>query len=239
MVGTVLIRRYAGLERLKANNEVAGFKFATIGVLYAVLLGFAVIVVWQRFSDIEDNVAREAGAAATLYRLVDGIHGEPGPALRGRLTAYLESAISQDWPALAEGKASPATTRTLADIYSAVVTYEPADDREVVLMEGILSQLDDLSAARRERVAKSSGVVPGLLWLVLYGGAIITIGFTFFFGTKNLWAQASMTGALSLLIFALLLVIVTVNRPFTGSITVQPEALIDVLAELGGVRAPQ
>ena len=199
MAGTVLVRRQFGLESLSTNNEVAGFKFATVGVLYAVLVGFAVIVVWERFSDVEDNVAREAGA----------------------------------------GNASAATTRALADIYSAALTYVPADDREALLMQEIMSQLDNLGTARRERVAKSAGVVPGVLWPVLFGGAIITIGFTFFFGTKNLSAQTLMTGALSLLIFAALLVIVTVNRPFAGSVKVHPEALVQVLEDLGRARAPQ
>jgi len=239
MSGTVLVRRQFGLESLSTNNEVAGFTFATVGVLYAVLLGFAVIVVWERFRDVEDSVAHEAGAAATLYRLSDGIQGEPGPTLRNRVTAYLESAISQDWPALAEGNGSEATTRALADTYSAALTYAPADDREALLMQEILSQLNVLGSARRERVARSAGVVPGVLWPVLFGGAIITIGFTFFFGTKNLSAQTLMTGALSLLIFAALLVIVTVNRPFAGSVNVHPEALVQVLEDLGRARTPQ
>jgi hypothetical protein len=46
MIGPVIIRRRVSLDQLRTNNEVAGFKFATVGVIYAVLLGFAVIVVW-------------------------------------------------------------------------------------------------------------------------------------------------------------------------------------------------
>ena len=69
MCGPFLVRRYVTLERLTTNNEVAGFKFATLGVLYAVLLAFAVILVWERFNDAEHAVAAEAGSAATLYRL--------------------------------------------------------------------------------------------------------------------------------------------------------------------------
>ena len=57
MTCTVLLRRRFGLERLKVNNEVAGFKFATVGVLYAVLLAFAVIVVWEKYSEAENTVA--------------------------------------------------------------------------------------------------------------------------------------------------------------------------------------
>jgi hypothetical protein len=79
MCGPFLVRRHVSLERLATNSEVAGFKFATLGVLYAVLLAFAVIVVWERFHDAEHAVAAEAGAAATLYRLCLGMGG-PGPA---------------------------------------------------------------------------------------------------------------------------------------------------------------
>ena len=40
MAGPVIVRRYVrASSQLRTNNEVAGFKFATVGVLYAVLLG--------------------------------------------------------------------------------------------------------------------------------------------------------------------------------------------------------
>jgi hypothetical protein len=38
-IGPLFVRRFVPLEKLRTNNEVAGFKFATVGVLYAVLLG--------------------------------------------------------------------------------------------------------------------------------------------------------------------------------------------------------
>jgi hypothetical protein len=50
MVGPAVVRRYVTLERLRSNNEVAGFKFATVGVIYAVLLAFAIVIVWERYN---------------------------------------------------------------------------------------------------------------------------------------------------------------------------------------------
>jgi hypothetical protein len=47
MLGPALIRRYVALDCLTVNNEIAGFKFATVGVLYAVLLAF-VVMVWEK-----------------------------------------------------------------------------------------------------------------------------------------------------------------------------------------------
>jgi hypothetical protein len=58
MVGPVIVRRFIALDHLRVNNEVAGFKFATIGVIYAVLLAFAIVVVWERFNTAESDVAK-------------------------------------------------------------------------------------------------------------------------------------------------------------------------------------
>jgi hypothetical protein len=237
MSGPVLIRRRVSLERLSTNNEVAGFKFATIGVLYAVLLAFAVIVVWEKFSDAENSVAEEAGAAATIYRLSDGIEGT-GVELRERLNSYLHVAIADDWPAMERGGASPAATDALSAIYASVLTYYPPDQRGAALLAEILHQLNVVTQARRVRLVLAAGIVPGVVWFVLFGGAVLTIGFSFFFATESLRAQALMTGALTALIFSGLLIIVAIDRPFAGTVKVAPEPLAAVLHQLGSAPRP-
>jgi Protein of unknown function (DUF4239) len=233
MAGTVLVRRRFGLERLRINNEVAGFKFATLGVLYAVMLAFAVVVVWEKFDDAENAVAAEAGATTTIYRLAAGIGDKPGAAVRDRLTAYLKFDIAEDWPAMERGGASPATTRALDEVYAAVLAFGPADFRGASATSEMLHQLDAVTQARRDRLVMASGIVPGVVWIVLFGGAVLTIGFTLFFGTENLVAQTMMTGALSLLIFSGLLIIVAIDHPFTGSVKVGSHALSAVLEDFG------
>ena len=42
-----------------------------------------------------------------------------------------------------------------------------------------------------------------------------------------------MTGALSFLVFSGLLVIVAIDRPFSGSVEARPEALVTVLEDFG------
>src|SRR6204780_2458752 len=120
-LGPAVVRHFVDLKRLSANNEIAGFKFATVGVLYAVLLAFAIIVVWQKYSDAETTVAQEAGAAAAIYRLSHGIGDEPGTSLRNALTAYLKLAVDDDWPAMARGaaRASPSARLALDALYRA------------------------------------------------------------------------------------------------------------------------
>jgi len=234
MAGPAIVRRYVALERLRSNNEVAGFKFATVGVIYAVLLAFAVIVVWERYNHAEEDVAKEAGAAATIFRLTQPLDADHGAAIRKATASYLTTAIGDDWRAMERGKAGAATTATLSAIYDAVVKHRTTDATEGLVVAEILRQLDDLSDARRQRLVTASGTVPNVIWMVLFAGAFITVAFTFFFGTANLGAQVLMSGALSLLIFGGLMTIIVIDHPFAGSVKVGPEALAAVLEDLGG-----
>src|SRR5262245_60240423 len=68
VAGAMLARRWVGVEVLKLNNEVAGFIYGVIGVLYAVLLGFTAIIVWEQFEKAETGVDQEANELADLYR---------------------------------------------------------------------------------------------------------------------------------------------------------------------------
>jgi Protein of unknown function (DUF4239) len=234
MAAPPLLRRRVSLERLRVNNEVAGFKFAVVGVIYAVLLAFAVIVVWERFHQAEMTVAQEGGAAATIYRLVDGMSPENRAAMRSAVTSYLQAAVDNDWPAMTRGADSPKVTESLGTLYRTALTFIPRDERDHALLGEIFYQLDQITQARATRLVLATGNVPGVLWAVLFIGAFVTVSFTLFFGTENVRAQTVMTGALSVLILSGLYVIIVIDRPFAGPVQVNPEALIRVIDDFGG-----
>ncbi|RUO99152.1 DUF4239 domain-containing protein [Hyphomicrobium sp.] len=233
MSGPVIIRRRISLERLTTNNEIAGFKFATVGVIYAVLIAFAVIVVWERFSDGESAVLQEAGAAATFYRLT----AAPAPdvaSTREALSNYLKLAIERDWPQMAEERESSDVTRALNDLYAATVRLADKGVLAPAVLNEMFRQLDTITQARRTRLHLASGIVPDILWIVLFVGAFLTIGFTFFFATENLSAQILMTGVLSVLVLMGLLVIVSIDHPFSGPVHIESEPLERVMQDFGG-----
>jgi hypothetical protein len=231
MWGPLLIRRRVALDRLTLNNEVAGFKFAVVGVIYAVLLAFAIIISWQRFSDAEDAVVREAAASATLYRLAAGAEPE-AVAMRRALGQYLRMSIQREWPQMAREGESREVTQALDTLYAAAVNYAQSGSRQTAIFLAMFSQLDVIIQARRHELELAVGIVPVMLWLILVCGAVLTIAFTFFFGNENLRAQVMMTGILSAIVFMGLLVIVSVDHPFTGPVHIGSEPLQYVLDDL-------
>jgi hypothetical protein len=185
----IIVRRTVSLEDLATNNEIAGFKFATVGVIYAVLVAFAVIVVWEKFSEAQGAVLKEAGASKILYRLTSG--DDPKMmAVRQALGNYLRLAIERDWPQMAVEKHSREVTQALDALYAATLRLNEGESRQTALLIEIFKQLDTITEARRSRLHLATGVVPPVIWLVLFTASILTVVFTFFFGTENLRAQS-------------------------------------------------
>jgi Protein of unknown function (DUF4239) len=235
VLGTVLVRRYANVKRLTPDTEIAGFKFGTIGVLYAVLLAFAIIVAWEKFSDAELDVVQEAGAAENIYRLSQGLSDDARVAVLHSVANYLKAAISVDWPTMDQGitstRAARGTTKQALDaVYSALVSSSGQGDSTVV--SEMLRQVDLITQSRRARLVRSEGAVPKALWPILLGGAVVTIGFTFFFVTQRLLTQVLMTALLAILILSELLIIIGIDRPFSGVVKIGPNALAAVLEDV-------
>jgi hypothetical protein len=63
------------------------------------------------------------------------------------------------------------------------------------------------------------------MWLVLFAGALLNVGFALFFGTKHLASQVIMAGILSAVMFLSLFVIININYPFSGGLRVSLEPL--------------
>jgi len=69
-LGHWVVYRYVPHRDFVKHNDVAGFVLAIVGVVYAVLLSFVVVVVWQEFENSDSVAQREASAVADLYRLL-------------------------------------------------------------------------------------------------------------------------------------------------------------------------
>ena len=225
----VLVRRAVGVEKLALNNEVAGFIFAIIGVVYAVLLAFVVIAVWEKFSEGQTSVAKESAAAAALFYYSEGAEPEAAK-LHESLVHYLRLVIESDWPAMGSKSEDSQTTDALGALYRAAMALNRTGTRSIPDMSEVFTQIDNLTLTRRVRLHLSTGLVPEIIWITLFAGAGFTVCFALFFGSPNALAHLAMTAILSIVLAAGLVVIISLDHPFSGPVHISPEALEQVLA---------
>ena len=121
-VGLMLLaRRKWGIDRLKLNNEVAGFKFSVIGVLYAVLLAFVVIAVWENYNATEGAIRNEAKAVGNMAQLSYAIPETQGLEIRRLLDAYVKEVQQSEWVTMGRGLSSKTTADALAHVTQATI----------------------------------------------------------------------------------------------------------------------
>jgi hypothetical protein len=238
-IGLMLGTRFLyGVDRLSLNNEVAGFKFAVIGVFYAVMLAFVVVAVWEDFRQTESTVRDEAKAVVDLHRITFALPGEAGAEIRKHLVAYIKDVRKYEWQTMALGKPSDTVVKDLDQLSKAIFNVSPATSQEMALYQDALRLLARLTDDRNERLDSADGSVPGVLWFVLIVGGLITLGYPAFFGSTNLVAQILMTASLAVLVAISLLLGLVFDYPFTGEVHVSSQPFAQALREMPAVWPP-
>jgi len=97
VISLLIIRKIYPHYKCKLHNDIAGFIFATLGVIYAVLLAFTVIIVWQDFDKAENITISEANCIAALYRDATPFPAEFRAELKSDLTNYVNAIINEEW----------------------------------------------------------------------------------------------------------------------------------------------
>src|SRR4029078_5165653 len=178
---------------------------------------FAMVVSHKSIYD-DTLASKEAGAIATIYRISADLPDVHALHLRAALGNYLTSVTEKEYRTMQEGKPSEDTRAALDALYAELLRLKTDTPRQAMVLGEMLRQLDLVTQMRRARLVASTGVVPGVLWVTLIIGAIGTLGFTLFFGTPNVRAQAMMTGILSILLFFGLLIVVLFYHRFAGAV---------------------
>jgi len=234
VVGLVLVQRLVPPDRREEQNDVAGFIFAVLGVAYAVLLAFVLIAVWEEYKTAQTNVESEANELAGVYFLASQLPEPQRTTIRDLARTYARVVVEQEWPKMEQGQTSPRAESLLRQLRLKLLEFDPSTEGEQVLYERGLTQLHDATDARRSRLLEVREGIPNLLWVVIVGGGVVTVSFTYLFGLKSNAAHSLMVAALTLVICGILFTIGEFDYPFSGVVEIRPDAFKEVLGSFGG-----
>lgn len=98
VVGVMVSRKVLHGKVVEGHNDVCVPIFLNAGVLFAVLLGFMVVAVWESYDAAKATAATEAAALVPLYRATYALPKESGDVMRERAREYVEQVIKDEWP---------------------------------------------------------------------------------------------------------------------------------------------
>jgi Protein of unknown function (DUF4239) len=229
VVCLLVIRKKFGHSLMAKHNDVAGFIYAVVGVIYAVLLAFVVIVEWEMFRDSDSKVQNEVQSVASVFRDMQ-VFDEPQRSLvQHEIVNYTNLVIKEEWPLMEKDKYSEKALESSRRIFNLVTEVRPTNDYQKIWYQDLVVRVNSFRDDRNHRLQAGKQCIPPFMWDVMILGAAITIGFSFLFATEILWPHAVMIVALSGIITLVLLLVMALDHPFQGIIMVTPDAFEDQL----------
>ncbi len=218
VVGLVVVRRFVPLAELAASSDAVGNYLQTVGGIYAVLLAFVVYVVWGQFNDARMYVDREAAALVDLHRTASGLPPPSRDAIQKGLRAYVDAVLAIEWQAMAthDEAAIESVGEQLDPVWLAVHGCSPVTDCQQAVFSEVLSRFNDLTDLRTSRLTASRARIPIAMRVLLYTGALITIGSMYLLAFDKLWIHATVTAALAGAVAHILFLIQDLDDAFAG-----------------------
>ncbi|MFJ7069907.1 DUF4239 domain-containing protein [Streptomyces sp. NPDC101115] len=223
LAGSVVMRRrYPSLSGGE-HNDMVGVTLGMFGAIYGIILAFVIVTLWTQLESTQTIVATEATDAALIARDAAAFPPPVRAGIDAALSDYVHAVVEDQWPRMRAGEPSHgATANKLQGVYDVLQAYDPKTAREEVFYEEAVGHLDDVATQRRARLTMAEQELPPLLQVLAFGGAIVLIPLTFLYGMRKLRIQLLFVACVAGLIGFSLLLIVVLDRPFAGELSVSP-----------------
>jgi hypothetical protein len=211
------------LHKERRLNEVVGFVLQCHCVFYGLLLGLLAVATYQTLSDVDRIVTKEAGLMRGFYRSIQSYPEPMRSETLPLIKEYVRYVIQDAWPAMQAGKPAEGGVPRMNAVQAKLFAFEPQTKGQEILHDHTVDQFNQMSDVRRQRIqAAEQGIAP-VMWYVVFVGALITI-FLFWIFEMERATQLILGGLLSFFLSTVICVIVAMDHPFRGGVSIGPDA---------------
>jgi len=223
-VGLLIVQRFVPTEVRRAHNDIAGSISNIAAFVYAVMLAFLAVGVWENHGKGKLTAQLEASAASDVFRAAEGYPETFRRRVREGIRAYVDIVLGEEWAQQARGRMNDVAWQPIEALHRTMLDFEPRGPREQVIHAEELRHMSALIDQRRVRIEMGSAGLHPVVWAVILLGSALTVSFALFMGTANVRAHLTMTMMLGASIGLSLFLLIAMDYPFRGGVGIGPEA---------------
>lgn len=197
---------------------------AVSGTLYAVVLGFLTVVVWEHYLEARQLVVVESDSAIDAWHTAVGLPQAVRQHVRNDMVRYAQIMTDREWPLMKQGGSDAMAATIGMDAIDTTGTFVPANDGQSNAQSATLQQLTQMHDARLQRIAINTAGVSWFEWLVLLIGATCLICFCWLFGLRSARIQMLMTSGVTTIMVCMLVLLFELQYPFRSDVGIGPDA---------------
>lgn len=231
--GLFLFRWMTPQGRLAESGSVTGNAFTLVGILYPLVAAFALSTVWDGHQAAQTATENEAAAVADLLYSSEALPAATRSAVSQETLDYAQDVMTDEFPRMRLGLPIESRSEQLRQIRRTLSSAEPRTRQEIQAYDEATKAMERLTSSRSERTGDSSSGSKSQLepeiWVLLIGGAIISVVFTYMVATDDVTIHAVCVALTAALLGFVLYLILTLDRPFVGSLAVSTDSYQQVV----------
>lgn len=230
---TLTIRKVVPPQKLFNVNSGFSRVDTVLSQIYAVIVAFSIYGLFNAFHDAKFSLYHEAN---TLDNIAIYSKDLPKPLyniMAQEVRRYAHAAIYSDWDAMSRGKPIHKETELIIQKMKLSLYEYPASSRiEKNIISNILEELKSLESDRDKRVRLSNSSLPNEFFFVIILISIFLIASSFI-NENTLFFHLSSSMFISFAIASTLFLLLILDRPFRGSLSVKPVEFQKMLENMG------
>ncbi len=242
LAGLWVFNRFVSAQKREKDNESVGLTYAIVAVIFAVLVAVIVVDVWETAAKADEIATGEANQLSSLVLDSSGLPTDMSEAVHRRVDKYIDTVVKTEWPAQQGGHQDEKTYergwKILAHMSSELATFEPKTMGENATKAQMLKSVNELIKARRVRILAAADHLPDIIWLILIIAGMVSVFYTYLFGAHTFWIHMAITGLIAATISLVFVLIIALDFPFRGDVSVSDEAFLGVRSTAGVVAPP-
>jgi hypothetical protein len=238
LLGLYLFQKISDAHSREKDTETVGLTYAIVAVVYAVLIAFIVVDVFETFAKGDEIATAEANKLSNLMLDAAGLPPALATKVHDELDKYIDIVVKKEWPSQQKGELKETVFEpgweVLGQLSKELASFEPATMGQNVNKAEMLRVMNDLFRARRTRIIAAGEHLPTVVWQILLLAGAVAVVYTYLFGAHSFWIHMSITGLIATTISLVFVLIIALDYPFRGDVSVGDEAFVSLKATASG-----
>jgi hypothetical protein len=228
LIGLFFFHRFVSWHAREEDTSMVGLSYALCGGIYAVVLAFVAVGVYEAMDKSSEVASEEANSLSAIAFNSTGLPAELAADIREKVDAYIDVVTKKEWPKqqaydmnehnFEEGWAQ------LQKLNLALAAFEPTSPGQSIVKAEMLHASNDLFAARRTRLLAANSHLPDAVWQMLLCGVLLVTIYLYLFGPHSFGIHMAAVGGTMLSVGLVFTLIIALDYPFRGELSVDSDA---------------
>jgi hypothetical protein len=217
----LMLRSHLKYEGIVTDLSSWGSFFTVFGVIFAIVAGFLLVTVLNRYSNLNQTIEDELNAVESVRDFLvylDDHQQIEIDKIKRALANYVTSVADTEWAEMGAAR-MPMNSDTSEELYEVMRSgkrIKVSEERDSIVLSALIETIAEITKLRTRRIALANERLPPRLRVLMLFMSTTLVGAFVFLGVQGIFAHMYMLVTLTVSVHLLYMVIEDLDHPFYG-----------------------